>query len=265
VLYRASAGINSLESLAAMDSPLHRVHPMAKLLTTLAYVFAVVSFPSQNVSGLTPFFFYPALAMPLASVPYRPLTRRLFAALPFALMGGIGSLISARETAFTLGSVPVTYGMLSFTSIMLKTFFLVFAVLILIATTPFTELVHQLAHLGIPPVVCLQFSMTYRYLSVLLLEASAMLTAYSLRSPGQNGVKMKDMGSFLGQLILRSFDRAGNVYRAMQCRGFQGVYWSSKNKNPRGGDVIYIALFLSVLLFLRFFNLSRFIGELVRQ
>jgi len=31
---------------------------------------------------------------------------------------------------------------------------------------------------------------------------------------------MRDMGSFAGQLLLRSFDRAERVYNAMKCRGY---------------------------------------------
>jgi cobalt/nickel transport system permease protein len=218
VLHRVSERIDSLECLAMGDSPIHRLHSMAKLITTLAYVAAVLSFASQNISGLVPFFFYPALAMSLSGIPYRPLAKRFMAALPFALMGGIGNLIWMKGTAFTLAGVPVSYGTISFVSIMLKTLLSVFAVLILIATTSFMEVVRQMGRLGVPSIVCLQFVITYRYLSVLLGEASSMLTAYSLRSPGQRGIKMKDTGSFLGQFILRSFDRAGRVYQAMKCR-----------------------------------------------
>ncbi|MDR1649985.1 MAG: cobalt ECF transporter T component CbiQ [Synergistaceae bacterium] len=261
MLYRASTGIGSLEYLATGDSPIHRLHPAAKLLTTLAYIVAVLSFASRNVSGLVPFSFYPALLMSLSGTPYRPLVKRLAAALPFALMGGISNLIWMRDAAFTLGGIPVTYGMLSFVSIMLKTLFSVFAVLILIATTSFAEVVRQLESLGAPSIVCLQCAMTYRYLSVLLDEASSMLTAYALRSPGQRGIKMKDAGSFLGQLILRSFDRAGRIYQAMKCRGFQGTLWRGKTERLKAGDWFYIVLFLSFLFVLRFFNLSLFLGR----
>jgi cobalt/nickel transport system permease protein len=201
--------------------------------------------------------------MPLSGTPYRPLVKRLATALPFALMGGIGNLIGMRSTAFTLGSVPVSYGMVSFVSIMLKTLFSVLAVLILIATTSFVEVVHQLERLGVPSIICLQFVMSYRYLSVLLKEASSMLTAYALRSPGQRGIRMKHTGGFLGQLILRSFDRAGRVYQAMKCRGFHGVCRAGKTDLPKIRDWLYIALFLPLLFTLRFFNLSLFFAGLV--
>jgi cobalt/nickel transport system permease protein len=106
--------------------------------------------------------------------------------------------------------------------------------------------------------------MTYRYLSTLLAEATSMFTAYSLRSPGQCGVKIKDIGSFLGQLILRSFDHAENVYQAMECRGFQGVYYRKMRGAFRASDFLYIVVLLSIILILRLSNLILFFGRLVR-
>ena len=66
---------------------------------------------------------------------------------------------------------------------------------------------------------------------MLLNEAVSMHTAYTLRTDNQKGIKMRDMGSFLGQLLLRSTDRAEQVYYAMKCRGFHGakrLVWCSK-------------------------------------
>jgi cobalt/nickel transport system permease protein len=263
-LYRAIGGMDKLERLALGGSAIHRLHPMAKLLTTAAYVAAVLSFPSREVSGLVPFLLYPAVLMPLSGTPYRPLAGRLLFALPFPLMGALGNLILLRETAFVLGGFSVSYGMASFASIMLKTLFSVFAVLLLIATTPFAEIARQLARIGVPDILCLQLLMTYRYLSVLLAEAASMFTAYVLRAPGQKGVKMKDMGSFLGQLVLRSFDRAGRVHQAMQCRGFHGVreYPGKARAGFKRSDYVYIGAFAAGLLILRWFNLSVFLGGL---
>ncbi|MDR1979792.1 MAG: cobalt ECF transporter T component CbiQ [Synergistaceae bacterium] len=255
--------MDKLERLALGDSAIHRLHPMAKLLATIAYVVVVLSFPSRNVSGMVPFLLYPAVLMPLSGTPYRPLAGRLLFALPFSLVGGLSNLVLMRGTAFTVGGFSVSYGMASFASIMLKTLLSVFAVLLLIATTSFAEIVRQLTRMGMPNILCLQLVMTYRYLSVLLAEASSMFTAYVLRAPEQKGVKMKDMGSFLGQLILRSFDRAGRVHQAMRCRGFQGIYHGKARAGLTWSDYAYIGVFAAGLLILRWFNLSLFLGGLV--
>jgi cobalt/nickel transport system permease protein len=253
--------MDRLERLSLGDSPVHRLHPLAKLLTTIVYVGVVISFPPDNVSGLIPFLAYPFLLAPASGTPLRPLAGRLACALPFSLMGALSNLFLIRGTAFTLGGFAVSFGLLSFASIMLKTFLSVFAVLLLIATTPFTDISAQLTALGVPKIICLQLIMTYRYIGLLLREAASMMTAYFLRAPGRKGIRMKDMGSFLGQLILRSVDRAGRVYRSMQCRGFQGVYRGRRLRGPGRSGWIYTAALVSAIFFLRFFNLSVFLGR----
>jgi len=263
-LYQAAANIDSIEKLAMQDTGIHRLHPMAKLTTTFFYVVIVISFPISNVSGLVPFLIYPIIIMALSQTPYKPLFKRLLIALPFALMGGISNLIFMRGTAFTIGTFAVSNGLVSFVSILLKTLLCVLAILILIATTTFVDISHQLAHLRLPKIICLQFVMTYRYISVLLGEVVSMYTAYSLRAPDIKGIKLKDMGSFLGQLILRSFDRADQVYQAMKCRGFEGVYFGRTRHGYYFSDYAYMFLIIAAMLFLRFFNFSTFLGNIVR-
>ncbi|MDR1955443.1 MAG: cobalt ECF transporter T component CbiQ [Treponema sp.] len=262
-LYSAAAGMDRLERLALGTSPIHRLHPRAKLLITGVYVVTVISFPSQNVSGLIPFLLYPAILMSLSGTPYRPLLGRLLTALPFALMGGVSNLFFIPETAFYLGAFRVSIGMVSLASILLKTLLTVFGVLLLIATTSFTDISRQLSLLGMPKILNLQLVMTYRYIAVLLGEARRMVTAYSLRAPLHQGIAMKDMGSFLGQLILRSFDRSERVYHAMQCRGFDGVYRGTGPQGFRPADYGYtLGLGITMGAF-RFFNFSVFLGRLM--
>ena len=94
-----------------------------------------------------------------------------------------------------------------------------------------------------------------------------MFTAYNMRIPPQrnpqkSGIKMRDMGIFLGQLLLRSFDRAERVYISMKCRGFDGVYITGKHKNPRICDSLYAIILTAAIIFLRFFNVSLFVGRI---
>jgi cobalt/nickel transport system permease protein len=200
--------------------------------------------------------------MSLSLTPYRPILSRLIIAMPFALTGGISNIILLRETAFVLGSFTVTMGMVSFASIMLKSVLSVFAVLILIATTSFADLSAALTAPRPLRVIGLQLVMTYRYIATLLDEAQDMSTAYLLRAPVQKGIKMKDMGPFLGQLLLRSFDRAERVYQAMKSRGFDGVYHGGRSGGFRTSDWIFMIITTLALLLLRYFNVSLILGGL---
>lgn len=213
-----------LEQMAQGHTVMHRLHPLSKLTMTLVYLVAVVSFPSHTLSALVPMAFYPALFAALSDTPWPPLLRRMLPAAPFAAILGLSNLLLDRTVWFFLGPAPITGGLLSCLSILLKTALTVSAVLLLIATTSLTDLTCQLARIRVPRILCLQFLLTYRYISVLLQEAEQMYTAYRLRSGDVRGIRMADMGCFLGQLLLRSYDRADRVYCAMKCRGYDGSY-----------------------------------------
>ena len=93
-------------------------------------------------------------------------------------------------------------------------------ILILVSVTRFSELTKEMRRLRLPQFFIIMFELTYRYIGVLLNEAYSMSIAYSLRSPNRKGIEMRDMGSFAGQLLIHSFDRAERVYNAMKCKGY---------------------------------------------
>ena len=78
-----------------------------------------------------------------------------------------------------------------------------------------------------------------------------MTQAYSLRAPKQKGIHFKVWGSLSGQLLLRSIDRANEVYESMVLRGYHGEFPYAKVEHFRGEDYGYLLIWLIVLLFLR--------------
>lgn len=262
-LRTAAASINKLDELAGNKTVIHQLHPNVKLLTTLVYLVAVISFDRYAVGPLLPYLIYIAVMMSLAEIPYKLLFSRAAIALPFSLFAGISNIIFDRTGAFLFYGFTVTYGMISFVSIMLKTLLCVSAVLILIATTSMTELSYQLNRMKIPSILVMQLTMTFRYISVLLEEAGIMYTAYMLRSPNEKGIKMKDMGVFAGQLLIRSIDRAERIYFAMKCRGFSGVYHFSSAKKAAVKDYAAAVLICAILVLVRIFNISTLLGNLL--
>ncbi|GMO33960.1 MAG: cobalt ECF transporter T component CbiQ [Termitinemataceae bacterium] len=265
--HRAAAGIDHLERLSRRNSVIHSLNTRIKAAAAGFYIVLVVSVPTQQVSALFPFFLYPALLMSLSGTPYRALFSRLLCALPFAIFAGISNLVVMRDIAFTLGTFAVSTGLVSFCSILLKTTLTVLAVMILIATTPFSEISAVLTRSPLFRVFGLQLLLCYRYIFVLLDEAQSMWTAYILRCPQKkskkSAIKMSDMGSFLGQLLLRSFDKAERVYYAMKCRGFNGIYHSTKTGvGLYRADIFFMITVLVLGFFFRFFNVSLFLGRM---
>lgn len=64
----------------------------------------------------------------------------------------------------------------------------------------------------IPSVIVTQVMLTYRYVTLLLSEAGRITQAYALRAPNQKGINIKNWGSLLGHLLLRTIDRADEIY-----------------------------------------------------
>lgn len=244
--------IYSLEQLSRKNTCIHRLHPAAKLLTAIAYIVIVVSFNQYALDRLIPYIFYPVIVMALAEIPYGMLLKRVAIALPFGLFAGISNLFFDRTVAFYLSGIAVSQGMLSFAVIIYRTFLCVIAVLILVSTTPFTELCSQLRRLHVPEMIVTIFEMTYRYIGALLLEASSMYTAYMLRTSRRKGLEMRHMGSFVGQLLLRSFDRAERVYGAMKCRGYR-LKESYQSSRPLSWyDGLFLMITVGLCLLFRF-------------
>ncbi len=255
--------ITSLEELAMRNTPLRRVHPAIKLLATAIYLITVISFGVEQISGLIVFFFFPILLMTFGEIPLKPLMGRLLIALPFTVFAGLSNILVSREAVMILGGVVITKGMIGFISILIKTILTVTAVLILIATTTINELLYAMLHFHIPSILVLQITMTFRYLSVLMGEVSVMYHAYILRAPRERGIKLQDMGPFLGQLIIRSFDRADRIYHAMKCRGFEGGLRFTHHKQIPMAHWLYLAMISGILILLRLVNVSEWIGSLL--
>jgi len=210
----------ALEQLASGNTCIHRLHPLVKLLASLIFIVTVVSFDRYAFGRLIPYIFYPILLMALSETPYVMLFKRFLIALPFCLFAGISNILFERTVVFEIGGIPVSSGVISLFTILFRTYLCVMAVLILVSVTPLSKLTGEMRRLRIPHILIVVFEMTYRYLGVLLNEAFSMSLAYSLRSSKKKGIEMRDMGSFAGQLLIRSFDRADRVYNAMKCRGY---------------------------------------------
>jgi len=248
-----------LEGLSDRGTPLHRLHPRAKIIITFVYIIAVVSFNRYDVFGEVPFFLYTAVVCALADLPMKTLHKRFLIALPFCAFVGVTNLFLDRNVAFIIGETEITYGLLSLITIVIRTYLCVMAVFILIATTPFPALTRELRRLRVPQVFITLIEMIYRYIGVLVDEAASMTTAYKLRSVKTKGIAMKDMGPFAGQLALRSFDRGERVYAAMACRCFGGEFPEHTPVKMKGLDIIIAALLCAAFVLLRIFPILNMI------
>lgn len=243
--------INHMNALAERDQWLNRIHPLVKLVITVLDIYFVVSMSKYNIAGILLMGIYPVILFNLGEVPFKDSIRRLRIVLPLVCVVGILNPFFDREALFMLGSCTVTSGMVSMVTLMMKGILTVFAVYLLVASTTIEKICYGLRMLHIPTVLVTQVLLTYRYISVLLKEANTIIQAYSLRAPGQKGIHVKVWGPLVGQLLLRSIDRADNVYAAMVLRGYNGEYFFPEKKKCEGKDYLYLLCWLMIFILIK--------------
>jgi cobalt/nickel transport system permease protein len=234
--------------------------PRIKVLTTVVFIVCVVSFGKHDISALVPFLVYPLLLVVVGDLPIGYLMRKVTLAAPFAILLGIFNPLFDQEVFLQVGPLGISGGWVSFFSILLRFIMTVGAVLILIATTGYHAVCMALERMGVPQVFVVQLLFLYRYLFVLVDEASRMVRARSLRSFEGKGLGIRVVGSMAGHLLLRAMDRAQRIHLAMLCRGFDGEIRPLHSLRVRPWEVMYLLGWSALFVFMRSYNVAWFLG-----
>ncbi|MGM9553296.1 MAG: cobalt ECF transporter T component CbiQ [Faecousia sp.] len=261
-LSHAQAELREMDALAAERSPLHRLHPLCKLLVTAVYIVTLVSFPKYALFPLIVMALYPVILFQIADIPLRLCFHKLRFILPLVCAVGLVNPFLDHTPLFLLGSLTVTGGVVSMLTLMGKGVLALTASFLLIATTPIDTLCAALRKLHVPAILTTLLLLTYRYIGLMLEEVSVMSQAYSLRAPGQKGIHISAWGSFLGQLLLRSIDRATELYHAMLLRGFQGNFFYAEVPPCKASGVAFTAIGIAAILCARFADITGLLGSL---
>ena len=262
-LTNAQLELREMDALAAGNSPVHRLNPLCKLLVTVFYIAAVVSFPKYDLSALVVMVLYPVLMFQAAGIPVGLCFHKLRIVLPLVCAVGLVNPFLDHTPLMRLGGLVITGGMVSMVTLMLKGIFSLMASFLLIATTPIDTLCAALRRLHVPDILVTLLLLTYRYIGVMMEEAAVMSEAYGLRAPGQKGIHISAWGSFLGQLLLRSMDRAEELYSSMTLRGFRGEFYYADVPACGRSSLVYTAACIALFLGARCFNISSLLGGLL--
>lgn len=250
--------IYEIDEMAEKKTKIHQLHPLVKLVITIIYITSVVSFNKYNLLGLLPMLLYPLIVFYLADIKIKQCFKKLRVVLPIVCFVGLFNPFFDHTPVITIGDIVITGGMVSMFTLMIKGTYALMASFLLIASTGIERICYALRLLHIPSIIVTQILLAYRYITLLMNEANAIFEAYSLRAPKEKGVKYKIWGSFIGQLLFRSIDRAGNLYESMLLRGFNGEYHFACNQKCTGMDYIYLFLWVIIILTLRMYN---FVGS----
>jgi cobalt/nickel transport system permease protein len=210
--------------------------PRTRILAVLCAIIIVVSTPP---GVLPPFAAYFALIILLvltsrASGIY--LTWRCLAASPFILLA---SILLAFEGGLLPDGTPAASR--AALSVALKGYSAAILLALLTATTDLSELLLALRRLKAPDSLSMILGMMYRYTGLLSEEYARMERARDCRTVNPLGRRRFGVhGRQLGELILRSWDRAERIHAAMLARGFTGVWPAPEQQAFRALDWVFL-------------------------
>ena len=254
--------IHYMDALASREQWVNRIHPLVKFIVTIGYIMAVVSFHKYDVIGLVGMMVYPIALFILSELSFPDSIKRLRVVLPLICLVGILNPFLDKNVVLIAG-IRMSAGVLSMISLILKGFFSVLASYLLIATTSIEKICYAFRMLHIPKSMVTQFMLTYRYITVLLEEVDRITQAYSLRAPKQKGIHFKVWGPLTGKLLLRSMDRANNVYESMLLRGYNEDYSYMRERIAvRTKDIVYLLLWIGIIVIFRIYPVIMIIGNL---
>ncbi|MBZ5618539.1 MAG: cobalt ECF transporter T component CbiQ [Acidobacteriia bacterium] len=117
--------------------------------------------------------------------------------------------------------------------------------LLLVFTTPWTHVLKALRVFRVPVVFVVVLGMTFRYILLLLETAHEMFESRKSRTVGRlsAGDHRRLAVSSGGVLITKAFQLSGEVFLAMQARGFRGEVYLLDEFQMNGRDWAALALF----------------------
>ncbi|MCR4674533.1 MAG: cobalt ECF transporter T component CbiQ [Lachnospiraceae bacterium] len=252
--------IQNLDTISKEDKWVNHIHPLIKLFLTVYYIGLVVSFQKYDLEGLCGMCIYPIFVFIIGELSWKEAIYRLRIVLPLVCIVGILNPFFDTNSIAEIGGIAISGGVVSMVTLMIKGIFCILAGYLLIATTSIEEICYGLRKIHIPKIMVTQILLIYRYIFLLLWETKRITQAYALRAPGQKGIHIKAWGPLVGQLLLRSMDRAQEVYESMCIRGFQGEFFIRKRNEKVKGEFIYFIAFLIILLICRIYPIFEVIG-----
>ncbi len=199
-----------IDRYSRLASPVHGIPVGIKTAVAFIVIGIIVLSPGTWIylyTGIALILFVVSAA---STIPPGFLARRILFFEPFVI-------VIAGLAALQPGGVA------KFLTIVVKSTLSLLTVLLLANTTPFHKLIELFRRLRFPSVMVTILALMYRYLFVLIDEVERIGRARRSRTfVRKRGRTWFLLGTVLGQLFVRSTERAERIYAAMCARGWMG-------------------------------------------
>jgi cobalt/nickel transport system permease protein len=198
-----------LDQYSYLDSPLHRAPAGPKLGVALLLVFLAAMFPLSWTWFFVPLGAAIVVAAMVSRVPLKFLAKKLL-------------LMELLFLGVALMRLFGPDGIRGFLSLVVGATYCGAIMLLVAATTRFTEMLAAMQRVGLPQILVTTLALMYRYLFVLIDESQRMQRARTARTyqPQRRRVWTL-LSSVVAQLFVRAMERAQRIHAAMLARGLE--------------------------------------------
>lgn len=237
------------EQFSTGNSIIHRLDPRVKIVVVA--LFSVIVAISNRFLALLPALAISLFLVAIAKLPIKKVFYRLLFVnglilflwfiLPFTYTGhgvfAIGPFIATKEGILLAGQITI------------KSNSILLSMIAFLSTTPIFSLGHAMGHLRFPNKITHLFLFTFRYIHVIYKEYRRLVNAMKIRGfvPKTNMHTYKSYAYLVGMLLVRSYDRAERIHKAMRCRGFNNRYHSLTQFSFKMKDILGLSLMLAVI------------------
>jgi cobalt/nickel transport system permease protein len=197
-----------VDRYSRLDSPVHRTPAAVKLAVAMMVVIATVAMPFRWawVAGVI----VVAMAVAAASrLPMGFMVRRLAMLEPVVV--GVSALMLWQPNGIEKFLILISRSTTCLT-----------VMILLSCTTPFAEILEVLRRLRVPSLFVTTLALMYRYLFVMADESERLRRARTSRTLRRDRwLTWRMLGTLIGQLFVRSSERAERIYAAMCARGWK--------------------------------------------
>jgi cobalt/nickel transport system permease protein len=124
-------------------------------------------------------------------------------------------------------------------------------VVVWITWVGFEKILSTFERLGIPSILIHMIAFTARFLPILSERLKIMFAAQASRGArkGIHFIQLYNVAGAIGCLLISSFEQAENVERAMQSRGFIGVFpvLADDGSTDSYGSIIFLCIFTCIV------------------
>lgn len=190
------------------DSRIHRLPAAVKLAVALTIVIVTAVLPVGRWDAFIVIALLLTGVAAASRVPASFILRRLVTLEPLAL--GVAGL-----------AIFQPHGGRIFMTMLAKTTLCLLTMILLSSTTPFAAMLDVMKRAHVPDILVSTLALMYRYMFVLADEAQRMRRARASRTfrPGRWWT-WHGLATVIGQLFVRSTERAERIYAAMIARGW---------------------------------------------